>query len=731
MLRQGQPRKGLALVVDDQPSIRKMVCRALAGLDILTTEASDGLEAIELASRTHFDLVILDIEMPRMNGYDACRGLRRLPGGRYLPILIITSSDDTATIEESYNAGATDFISKPINWMLFTHHLRFIIQSTKAVRTLQESQRRLAETQLLAHIANWERYPDSDDLYCSVELFRILGLPYGDSSLPLRTFLRHLMPQHRKSVSLMLDEALKNGKELESDLQITREDGETRYILLKGLPHYDAHGTIDYVSGTLQDITERKFAEDQIRHLAYYDPLTQLPNRQLFREQALMTLKRAARNNTHAALLYLDLDNFKHVNDTMGHGAGDCFLKDLSRRILSALRETDLIAAPPTDNGLENVAWVARVGGDEFIMMAGDLESPQASATIAQRILDKVEQPLIVEGQEFFPSGSIGIAVYPDDGDDVDTLMKHADTAMYHVKEQGRNGFAFYQDSMNQAAMRKLQLESRLRRAIENDELILHYQPQIDAQNGELIAVEALVRWICPKRGLVPPGDFIPLAEETGLIVPIGSWVMRQACRQIHQWNEAGYTPIPIGINISSRQFREKDFVKTVEQILGEEAVAPAMIEIELTESLIMSDAEESIIKLKQLKQMGMKVSVDDFGTGYSSLAYLKKLPLDVLKIDRQFVMDLPDDENDAAIVSAIISLAQSLNLTTIAEGVETREQLAFLSRQGCTLIQGYFISKPLPANELFEFFDVIGHQKAAELPQVTCARAKVSAQAT
>ena len=713
MLRNHQPKVCRAMVVDDQKSIRSMMRKALLEMGFEVIEATNGKQALELARENLPDLVVLDIEMPEMDGYETCRALRQLKCGEFIPVLMVTSSTDTLSIQKAYEAGATDFLTKPINWTLFIYHLKFVLQSTVSAKSLKKSEQRLAEAQRMARVGSWELYPQTEELHGSEELFRIFGLPSQKEAIALKVFLDQIHPEDRWKLESDLSDSLHHGDELNIDHRIIRSDGEIRFIHLQGIPHRNEHDLIDYLSGTLQDITERKLTEDRIKYFAYYDNLTALPNRQLFREQALITLKQAARNNTRAGLLYLDLDRFKHVNDTLGHGAGDKFLQQLSQRIVASLRETDLITPPqPMDDNTDS--FVARLGGDEFILVVGDLQQPEDAAIIALRILENIAQPLNLEGQEFFPSGSIGIAIYPDDGDNLDTLMKNADTAMYHVKTSGKNNFAFYQADMNAMALRKLQMEGNLRRALEKDELILHYQPQVDAQTGELLSVEALVRWESPEEGLISPGEFIPLAEETGLIVPLGLWVLKTACQQGREWIDAGFRPLRIAVNISSRQFKENNFVDLVQQTLADQGIKPALIEIELTESLIMSDAEEAIIKLKQLKAMGMKISVDDFGTGYSSLAYLRRLPLDTLKIDRQFINEVANDENDAAIVNAIISLARNLNLTTVAEGVETREQLAFLSQQGCTLIQGYLISKPLPPDELLEFLRFTGHPRQA-----------------
>ncbi len=717
MLRKKEQSTCHALVVDDQQSIRSMAHKALASMGFTVTEAASGNEAVALVQHELPDLVILDIEMPGMDGYQTCKAIRSLKGGELMPILVVTTSNDSQSIQKAYDVGATDFLTKPINWDLFTHHLQFVIQSMISARSLRESEQRLAEAQRMARIGNWELYHDTDELYASHELFRIFGLAYSPDAIPLKTFVDQIHASDRWKLETALTDTLHEGTELNIDLRIIRTDGEVRYVYLHGIAHHNEHELIDYITGTLQDITERKISEDRIKHLAYYDNLTSLPNRQLFREQAQITLRQARRNSTSAALLYLDLDRFKHVNDTLGHSAGDKFLQLLSQRILASLRDTDIVTPPlPSSDDIDT--FVARLGGDEFILLVGDLQHAEDAAIIARRILANIAKPLMLEGQEFFPSGSIGIAIYPDDGNNLDTLLKNADTAMYHVKAEGKDNFAFYQTEMNATAMHKLQLEGKLRRALENDEMVLHYQPQVDAQTGELLAVEALVRWEDPEEGLISPGEFIPLAEETGLIVPLGLWVLQTACKQCRIWMDAGYRPIRIAVNISSRQFRERDFIESVRQAVAGHGIKPSQIEIELTESLIMSDVEESIGKLQQLKAMGMKISVDDFGTGYSSLSYLKRLPLDVLKIDRQFITEVANDENDAAIVNAIISLARSLKLSTVAEGVETREQLAFLSSQGCTSIQGYFISKPLPADELLEFLAFTGHPKKFAAPR-------------
>ncbi|KEO82607.1 putative bifunctional diguanylate cyclase/phosphodiesterase [Tumebacillus flagellatus] len=427
-------------------------------------------------------------------------------------------------------------------------------------------------------------------------------------------------------------------------------------------------------------------SQRQITHMAYHDDLTNLPNRKHFTDVLGQALNMAQITESKVGVMFLDLDRFKNVNDSMGHATGDRLLREVSRRLLESLSENHLLA---------------RMGGDEFAMLLPDLESPEDAAKLAQQALKLFETPLLFEGREFLVTASIGISVYPQDGTDAETLLRNADTAMYSAKEGGRDNFQFYTPEMNQMILEQLEIEKALRHALDHEEFVLFYQPQVDIETGHIIGTEALIRWQHPERGLVPPGQFIPVAESVGLIVPLGEWVLRTACIQNKAWQEAGFPPIKVAVNLSARQFEQPNLVDTVAEILEETGLDPQYLHLEITETLAMKNANHAIDKLHALKNLGVQLSIDDFGTGYSSLNYLKKFPIDTLKIDRSFVGDIPGDSDDAAIVTAIIAMAHNLKLTVVAEGVESEAQLEFLRNQHCNEMQGFLFSRPVPAHEV------------------------------
>ncbi|HET6518914.1 MAG TPA: EAL domain-containing protein [Geminicoccaceae bacterium] len=439
---------------------------------------------------------------------------------------------------------------------------------------------------------------------------------------------------------------------------------------------------------TVRDITLRKQTEETIRNLAYHDPLTSLPNRLLFNDRLTQAIERARRGRVMLCVMLVDLDRFKLINDSLGLASGDEVLRAVAERLVATVRKSDT---------------VARLGGDEFLILLPGTEGAESAAVVAQKVLDSFKPLLPISGQEISITASIGIALYPHDGENAETLIRNADTALYRAKEQGRHTYQFYTTDMNARAFERLVLETQLRKALESAELVLYYQPQVRIDTGEIVGVEALVRWFHGDLGLISPAEFIPLAEETGLILAIGEWVLRTACHQVRQWHAVGFGDLRLAVNLSGRQFQQADFVATVARLLEETGFEPTQLELELTESVIMRDAEETIGKLRQLDELGIHLAIDDFGTGYSSLNYLKRFPIKSLKIDQSFIQDIPEDSNDAAIAQAIIAMAESLRLKVIAEGVETREQLELLRSYRCEEMQGYLFSRPLPAEELLE----------------------------
>lgn len=495
--------------------------------------------------------------------------------------------------------------------------------------------------------------------------------------------------QQANQMTFVRDQVLQVGT-WEGELWLKRKDGETYPCWIGITAVRDAENDLVSYVCFFNDMSERKASEKRIHRLAYYDGLTQLPNRTLFQDRLHSSLQVAARRGGWVVLMFLDLDRFKPINDSLGHAAGDRMLKDVAMRLASCVDEDDT---------------VARMGGDEFTFLlhpSGDRDEALSRAIhVAERILASLTEPFVLSGREFFVTASIGIALSPQDGDDLSQLMKNADTAMYYAKERGKNNFQFYQAEMNASALERLELESDLRHALEQQQFELQYQPQFLADGRTLIGVEALLRWRHPVRGLVPPADFIPALEELGLVVEVGDWVLREACRQVASWQADGNNVPKVSVNLSARQFTDGLLGQRIAAILASSGISPNCLELELTESILMQDVTEAMRILDSLKQLGPSIAIDDFGTGYSSLNYLKAFPIDVLKIDHSFVDGLPSGERDGRIVRAIIAMAHSLNLSVIAEGVENQAQLDFLQQHGCDEVQGFFLGRPVPASQL------------------------------
>jgi diguanylate cyclase (GGDEF)-like protein/PAS domain S-box-containing protein len=461
--------------------------------------------------------------------------------------------------------------------------------------------------------------------------------------------------------------------------EVICKSGERRYVEASISLMHDPEGGPVGFRGIARDVTERRRADERIHHLAHYDALTGLPNRTLFEDRMRQVLKRRWQGHERAALLFIDLDRFKTVNDTLGHHTGDELLKLVARRIEECVREGDTVCRP---------------GGDEFLVLLGEVKEPTSVAHVGNKILQSVAEPYSVEGWELTVTPSIGVAIIPDDGNDIDTLTRNADTAMYHAKDHGRNNFQFFSPEMNANAEDRLAMENDLRRALERNELELYYQPIVDVKQGRVVSAEALLRWHRPDNGLVVAGEFIEVVEQSGLILPIGEWVIGEACRQAKAWG------MNVAVNLSGLQLRQHTFADTVARLLEESGLEPSRLELEITESVLIEDVHTNIGTIEQLYGLGVRFSIDDFGTGYSSLSYLKRFPIEHVKIDRSFIRDLVTDAGDAAIINAIIKMSASLQMSPVAEGVETDEQRDYLRDNGCTLMQGYLFGRPMPAAE-------------------------------
>jgi diguanylate cyclase (GGDEF)-like protein/PAS domain S-box-containing protein len=527
---------------------------------------------------------------------------------------------------------------------------------------------------------------DGRILDCNESFARIFGYGSREEVLQQAAWDFYVTPEDREAA---LGKLLERQSLTNYELCLKRKDGSTVWVLESENLIEGADGSLSVIEGTTIDITERKRAEEQVKHLAFHDPLTNLPNRLLFNDRLTLAVAQAHRHNQKLAVLFLDLDRFKVINDSLGHSVGDELLRQVAERIQEHVREGDT---------------VARLGGDEFTLLVPGITAEEDAAKIARKVCEAIHDPFWIDGRELFVTTSLGVSVYPSDGHDADTLVRNADSAMYRAKEQGRDNYQLYTPAMNAKAIERLSLESRLRQAVANDELELHFQPFIDLSTAEVLGAEALIRWRHPELGLIPPGDFIPIAELSGLIVPIGEWVLRTACAQARRWHEMGFSNLTVSVNLSSRQFQQTDLVRQVTSALAESGLDPDKLDLEITESNAMQNAEHSINTLWGLKKQGVRISMDDFGTGYSSLNYLKRFPIDRIKLDQSFVRDLPADKDDAAIAMAVIAMGQSLKLVVIAEGVETEEQLAFLKGHMCDQLQGFLLSRPLPP-EAFEAF--------------------------
>ena len=495
--------------------------------------------------------------------------------------------------------------------------------------------------------------------------------------------------RHDKAFYETMWQAIDSDGSWQGEIWDRRKNGETfpKWLSINTL--YDSNGEPGSYVGLFSDISDKKKAEEKLVNLAYYDPLTKLPNRSHFHERLIADLADASRRKEKLALLYIDLDHFKYVNDTFGHASGDALLVTVARRLSQRLREKDTIA---------------RLGGDEFAVILTGIDSSDTIPALARKLSDAINEPILIQGQEIQVGASIGISLFPDDTTDDETLVQNADAAMYHAKKKTRSDFQFFNEDINQRNKQRLIIENNLRRAIKNEEFELYYQPQIDIFTEEVIGSEALIRWNDPEKGLIPPLDFIPIAEETGLILEIGAWTFKQACKQLRNTMDEGKTPIRVAINLSAVQFRDKGLVEMIVSSLKHENISAEWVELEITESAIMENADAATEILEQLSEHGIRISIDDFGTGYSSLAYLKNFPVDKLKIDREFIRGLPHNNDDIILTTVMINLAHSLGIVVLAEGAETREQIDFLRRQGCHYVQGYYYSKPLPHNE-FEMY--------------------------
>jgi PAS domain S-box-containing protein len=695
--------EALILVVHDDAAIRGLACAALEEGGFSIAEAKDGRQGLEDFERLQPDVILLDVTLPGLDGFSICSAIRQLPVGSDTPILMMTEREDTQAINEAYEAGATDFITKPVSWSIICHRVRYILRSNRAVQDLRVSEARLSKAHRIARMGVWEWALQRDKLYWSKEVYTIFGIDPAGFEVTYQAFIDTIHPSDKESFQRAMDLALSGKKVLSVDNRIVLPNGDLRFCHTEGEVFYNAHGRATKLAGTVQDITERKRTEEQIRSLAYFDSITGLPNRPLFHDQLERAIAFASRHDMKVAVMFLDLDRFKEINDTLGHAAGDDLLKGIAVRLQQCLRGYDMVSRNCGMEGRRGTNTIARLGGDEFTVILQDIGEAQQVTTIAGRILKSVAEPFSLGEVEICVSASIGISIYPEDGTDSGSLVKNADAAMYHAKKEGRNNLQFFTQAMNDAALERLVLEQQLRKALANQEFTMHYQPQVDAGKGEVVGLEALIRWQSPELGFIAPSRFIPFAEEIGLVVAIDEWVVAAVCRQIKSWLNQGITPPRVAVNLSGHHLIRTNLVGVMMRSLAEAGIQGELLELELTEGVFMQKSEDVIVTLHSLRGLGLTISIDDFGTGYSSLSYLKRFPIDTLKIDRSFVNEVSHDADSATITSTIISMAKSLRLGVIGEGVETEEQRKFLQENDCSIMQGFYFSPPVPAEEVVQ----------------------------
>ena len=680
-------QKPLVLVAADDAAQRTIISNVLEEFGFRIESAEDGKAAYDMFLETQPDAVLLDVHSPEMDGFVVCEGIRKLESGRETPIFMITERDNEESVERAYRLDATDIIFKPIALPVLPHRIRYALKTARSLSDLAGLVRAIPD---LIFIVN--EHGEVQDGLSGPDASHTLQLKALTTASKI-----HFYPCENDDGALeCIKQALETGKPQVYEHMLEGLDIylETRFVTRDK----------NTVLAIVRDITERKNAEAKIYNLAYYDELTELPNRELFSQSLERTIRIAERDNQKFAVLFVDLDRFKRINDTLGHSIGDELLKDVANRLAKCTRSTDSVALldPVANGGVK----LARLGGDEFVIKLYGIDAEGKVAAIASRIIDALTPPFACAGHQFVVTPSIGIALYPQDGKTGEELLMNADSAMYRAKNVGRNNYKFYSETMRTKSLHRLDLESLIRTAMEKQQFELYFQPKVAAKTFRLVGAEALMRWHHPIRGNIAPDEFIPIAEETGLIVPIGQWVLREACKQVKLWSTSPVGTVPVSVNISSHQFRDSGLINDVMSAVSGAGISTEFLELEITESVLLQDVDQTLIELQALKEAGISLSIDDFGTGYSSLSYLKRFPIDTIKIDRSFVKDLDKDADDAAICAAILAMSTQLGLNVVAEGVETREQLEFLRRHGCNHIQGYICSKALSASDFFALLE-------------------------
>ncbi|SEL13434.1 response regulator receiver modulated diguanylate cyclase/phosphodiesterase [Colwellia chukchiensis] len=689
-----------ALVVDDDIAHRLLLESTLSAAGHWVKSAENGKQAVEIFQNTAIDIVLMDVNMPEMDGFQACQQMRALAHGKDVPIVLITGMDDHKSIEKAFNVDATDFIIKPVNWPILGHRVSYYLKAGRLFKELRNSEQSLKDAQEIALMGTWELDLATMQLRFSEQLKQLAQLQHAPQNIDRSLLLNKLHPDDKYVVAETITQSIYYKKPFDVEYRIQLSNAQERVFHEQAKVIMDANGYPCKMLGTIQDITARKSFEKEVQHLAYFDVLTGLPNRERFKQLVNTALARAEREDEKAVLMFIDLDDFKAVNDTYGHDVGDKLLQSVAQNLKDCLRSSDFISHyDPIKMS------VSRLGGDEFTLIVSGLKNMEDFENIARRVHSKLCQAIYIDEKKLRVAGSIGIAIFPDDGQDLPTLLKHADIAMYKAKELGRNGFQFYSNTLNNYLEEKSAFESRLKNAIKNGELELYYQPQLEAAKQHLVGVEALVRWNDPKTGLVLAHDFIDVAEKTDFILAIDDWVLNNACQQAVKWQKAGLSHLKVTINISKRQLDDDSIITNIANALHTSGLNAECLELDINENTLSQPSDKTLALLKELKDLGIKLAIDEFGVGFSSLNHLRKVDIDSLKLNQNLLENITTDVCEAAITKAIIDIAKTLELTIIAGGIERQEQLTWLQQHGGHLFQGYLFSKPLPVREIEDYF--------------------------
>jgi len=684
------------LIVAADSVVQSTLGGALRDAGFGVSTVADGVAGIAAATEIPPDLIILDMLMPELDGYQTCQAIRRLPRLVDVPVLMLMGCGDLPSLDQAFDAGATDFVTRPISPAMLCYRVCFMLRASETLRQLKRSESQLAEAQRIARLGHWEVNLATEEFIASSQVFVMLGIEPG-AVVHLKDYIARVHPDDQKQFGALLAAALRGQQPLEHRHRVTGAGSSRLHIDIRGAVVRDAANRPMCLCGTMRDVSDEVQSEEHVQRLASHDDLTGLPNRSMFIEHLAEILYQARRRRRMVAVMLLGLDDLGQVNDTLGYKAGDLALIETGRRLRGNLRDQDAVGCSDSVMSSE----VARCGDDKFSIAIADLASCEDAAGIAARLLEAIGAPITHAGQEIFLSGAIGIGLFPRDAAEPAGLLQHAEIALHRAKEAGRGTFAFFDRSMNEASQSRLLLERELRRAIATDQIAVHYQPLVDGGTGRIVGVEALARWFHPQMGAVSPARFVPIAERIGLVGKLAAHTVERTCASLDQWAAAGLPPIYASVNLSAQQLRNCDLAAEIRALVQTAGRSPRDFMLEITESVLMEDLEAGERALAELKSHGFRLAIDDFGTGYSSLTYLKRFPIDVLKIDRAFVQGIDSSDRDAVLAAGIVALTQGLGVEPVAEGVETIQQRDVLVACGCTLMQGYLFARPMSGEDV------------------------------